>query len=108
MRKMSAAELELISYLIKKSGYSKITSKNLSEIYVEDQKDGEMGSLIFISKNKERKIGRDLGNIEFNDADGVKVIVNLVLDNHEDLYELDIWKTDFSPLLSFPCFSKNN
>ncbi|MGT2430711.1 DUF6984 family protein [Cupriavidus basilensis] len=47
-------------------------------------------------------MGSDLASVEFFDEDGVAVIVTLSLDNYGDLYELDIWKTDFSPLRRLP------
>ena len=38
----------------------------------------------------------------FTDEDGVKVIASLNVDSDGHLFELDIWKTDFSPLLRIP------
>lgn len=34
------------------------------------------------------------------DQDGVDVIATLSLDNYGDLFELDVWKVDFSPVVS--------
>ncbi|WP_420885213.1 DUF6984 family protein, partial [Candidatus Symbiothrix dinenymphae] len=39
------------------------------------------------------------------DEDGVDVIASLNIDDTGDLYELDIWKTDFSPLIKLPWIS---
>ena len=39
---------------------------------------------------------------EFKDKDGVDVVASLFLDKEGNLYELDIWKVDFSELLSLP------
>ncbi|WP_421750901.1 DUF6984 family protein [Croceimicrobium sp.] len=36
------------------------------------------------------------------DADGVEVIATLYLDKDGSLFELDLWKTNFEPLLILP------
>lgn len=105
MRKMNKKEVDLVLYLIGLNPEKKYLMNNVSEINVEDSPDGGMGSLIFLSDKNDRKIGSDLSSYEFYDLDGVKVIVNLVLDNYGELYELDIWKTDFSSLISLPDIS---
>lgn len=107
MRKMNKKEISLVSYLISLNHEKKYLINNIAEMNVEDSPDGGMGSLIFSSNKKDRKLGSDLSSFEFNDLDGVKVIVNLVLDNYGDLYELDIWKTDFSSLISLPDIPTN-
>jgi len=33
------------------------------------------------------------------DADGVPVRVTLCLDNHDQLFELELWKVNFSPII---------
>ncbi len=67
--------------------------------------DGGMGSL-YLSLSGEmitkRLFGDDISECHFFDSDGVYVIVHLNLDKNGDLFELDIWKTDFSRLLKFP------
>ena len=63
-----------------------------------------MGSLRFISKTAtaEQKFGRRAAECFFNDLDDVLVIATLNLDQDGELFELDVWKVDFSPLLSWP------
>jgi hypothetical protein len=39
---------------------------------------------------------------EFIDADGVPVQVGVNLDQRGQLFELDVWKVDFSPRLKWP------
>lgn len=62
--------------------------------------DGGMGSIRFESKKPGRRLGSDLARETFVDEDGVEVIATLSLDNYGDLFELDIWKVDFSPVVS--------
>ena len=102
MRLMNALEIAFVTSLLEKSSLKLLDHETLSHIYVEDADDGGMGGLIFISGKQGRKLGRDIASREFTDQDGTKVIVTLSLDNFGDLYELDVWKTDFSRLLSFP------
>jgi hypothetical protein len=64
---------------------------------VEEMNDGGMDSLCFVG-TRDRRFGNCIGSAEFDDADGVPVSVSLNVDQHGELFELDIWKTDFSPL----------
>ncbi|MGT2457853.1 DUF6984 family protein [Cupriavidus basilensis] len=94
-----------ISFLIKMLGNRpEVVSlgSQLPQRFVEEMDDGGMGGLTFVSPHENRHIGSDLASVEFFDEDGVAVIVTLSLDNYGDLYELDIWKTDFSPLRRLP------
>jgi hypothetical protein len=38
----------------------------------------------------------------FIDSDGIPIMVYLDLDQSGALYELDIWKVDFSPVIKYP------
>ena len=105
MRLMNKLELDFLSNMLKGSPFFQIDLNNLSCLQVEDANDGGMGGLVFLSKNKDRYLGKDIAHCEFDDQDGVKVIATLSVDNFGDLYELDVWKTDFSELISFPVLS---
>jgi len=39
---------------------------------------------------------------QFTDADGVEVLISLNVDADGRPFELDVWKTDFSPLVRMP------
>ncbi len=67
--------------------------------------DGDMGSLLLIHKDEvseSRVFGEQVSELQFVDLDGVDVIASLNIDKEGDLYELDIWKTDFSKLQKLP------
>ncbi|WP_411178823.1 DUF6984 family protein [Paraburkholderia gardini] len=50
----------------------------------------------------ERRLGVDLCQLGFLDSDGVPILVTLSLDNFGQLFELDVWKVDFSAIQRFP------
>lgn len=79
------------------------------DVFVKKMDDGGMGSfLIFESahgSDRERKFGKEVAEFEFVDDDGVLVSVSLNLDDQNKLFEVDVWKVDFSPVIKFkvPC-----
>ncbi|MBA3238181.1 MAG: hypothetical protein H0T62_07540 [Parachlamydiaceae bacterium] len=61
-----------------------------------------MGSLKFISNSKnECKFSECIAEGEFFDKDNVPVSVTINVDQNGELYELDMWKVDFFPLMQF-------
>ncbi|SRR6266849_2248663 len=77
----------------------------LDGLLVREMSDGGMGSLSLVPNGLEgidRSFGRQLLLGEFTDSDGVTVSVALNVDSKGRLYELDVWKVDFSPLLAWP------
>ena len=45
---------------------------------------------------------RDLIQASYKDKDEAEVLITLTLDNYNNLYELEFWKTDFSELIDYP------
>lgn len=66
---------------------------------VTEMADGGMGSLQFYRPEKvaSRRYGDDIAQIELQDEDGIPVMVSLIVDQDNQLYELEMWKVDFSP-----------
>nr|WP_197683849.1 hypothetical protein [Pandoraea faecigallinarum] len=76
---------------------------SMGDVSVEEMLDGGMGSLRLINKNaRNRKFGGQLVESEYVDMDGVQISVAVNVDQFGDLFELDIWKVDFSALIKFP------
>lgn len=104
LRKITEREKVLLKYLITSVNYQ--TENNWEEkIRVKSLDDGNMGSLeLFLNNNlkKDRIFGEQIAECYFFDTDDVKVIASLNIDDNGNLYELDIWKTDFSPLSEIP------
>lgn len=77
----------------------------LFQLMVVPMTDGGMGSLRLLLQGGTRQravFGKRAAELQFEDADGVVVIASLNLDSRGLPFELDIWKTDYTPLLEIP------
>ncbi|RZL02645.1 MAG: hypothetical protein EOO89_28740 [Pedobacter sp.] len=104
LRKPSPEELRFISFLIREAS-TKIASKWEDSLMVTSMDDAGLGSLLLYPSGKivnDREFGRVMFEVEFKDADNVPVVASLNLDQHGELFELDIWKVNFDPLIRFP------
>ena len=76
---------------------------NLDDLKVIDAEDGGMGGVRFEFDQAERRVfGSELVRLSYIDADGVPVSVTLNSDMDGELFEIDFWKVDFSPLIKYP------
>ncbi|WP_461625535.1 DUF6984 family protein [Bradyrhizobium sp. 25ACV] len=91
-RPLTSNERDLVVYIL---GQSSPLQGHFG--LVEQMNDGGMGSLRFVG-SADRRLGKCVGEVEFDDADGVTVSVALNVDQRGELFELDLWKVDFSPL----------
>jgi hypothetical protein len=67
--------------------------------------DGGMGSLRLTMAevpSGNRRFGRKVAEHQFTDSDGVAVLASLYLDQNDLPFEMDVWKTDFSPVSDRP------
>ncbi|GAC1430530.1 MAG: hypothetical protein NVSMB7_06850 [Chitinophagaceae bacterium] len=66
--------------------------------------DGGMGSFSVFPDASDiggkRKFGKQVSEFEFIDDDGVTVIVFLNVDKQNKPLEVDIWKTDYKPVIN--------
>ena len=71
---------------------------------MEDINDGGMGSITFLnpSQTRKRSLGKALAEAQYTDEDGIPVSIVVNADKNNELYELDFWKVDFSPLRRYP------
>ena len=98
MRRLHAIEEPLVAYLLNHAGIG----ADLDTLRVKPMDDGGMGSLRFRSDTPDPKIGKKVAACQFNDSDGVEVWATLNLDQNGCLFELDVWKVDYSPLGQWP------
>jgi hypothetical protein len=104
MRRPTLREERLLRRLIETASRT-ILPHWKDELWVSRMNDGEMGSLCLFPNGQThngRVFGERVSEFQFVDQDGVTVIVSLNVDTQGDLFELDVWKTDFNPLISFP------
>lgn len=98
MRPLTDGEQRVVSHIVTVAGWV----VDVSALHAEPLNDGGMGSLRFSSASENPKLGAVLGQARFVDADGVPVSATVNVDQHGDLFELDVWKADFSPLQRWP------
>jgi len=93
MRNLNSTEIAIITKLLK---IAKLKI-DITQLLVNPMDDGGMGSLAIGENYASRQIGEEVAKYMFKDIDGTPVSVSLNVDQQGNLYELDIWKVDFSP-----------
>jgi len=101
-RKPSTHERRLLEALA--ACWSSSPQDWVQRVVVRPMKDGGMGSLELRlpESGASRTLGRRVAELHFKDDDGVDVIASLNVDERNVPFELDLWKTDFSPLIRVP------
>jgi hypothetical protein len=102
-RNLRKEEADLVAAMVRNTPEAKELLSSLSARPVEEMNDGGMCSLRFRSTyNQRRRLGKKIAEAEFTDEDGTLVSAAVNLDENGELFELDIWKVDFSPLKRYP------
>ena len=102
-RKLRKEEADLIAAIVRDNPLAEQVIRSLPRQLVKDSPDGGMGSLRFkAAADHDQRFSKEIGEVLFADQDGVMVSATVNLDNNDELFELDIWKTDFSPLKRYP------
>ena len=104
MRKLKTEEERIINDLLNSANIHR--KYDLDNYLAEEMNDGNMGS-IYLFRNDfptktNRKYSKTIASKDYIDADNVKLSVTLNIDQEGNLYELDIWKVDFSQLIQYP------
>jgi hypothetical protein len=103
MRKLKKKERDLIEFMLKNDRVYNNIINGLSKSIIREMDDGKMGSLRFIHDDGLiRSFGKEIVSISILDLDMVPVSFAINVDNYGDLFELDVFKGDFSPLKQFP------
>jgi hypothetical protein len=105
LRSPSTPELMLLEYLISGIANWRPSEKMRENLKVGAMNDGRMGSLRLFpsgSEDQNAQFGKCASACHFTDEDGVEIIASLNLDQYGNLYELDLWKTDFGKLIRIP------
>ena len=105
LRSPSPAELTLLDFLICGVELFEPSEGLLGRLKVADMDDDGMGSLRLFPTGSfapNARFGKRASACQFTDVDGVEVIASLNFDQYGNLYELDIWRTDFGKLIRIP------
>ncbi len=102
MDSIDSSIIPLLNFLIEQAKIE----VDLSSIKLEAMNDGEMGSHKFQNNNLDSKFGCEAASCCFADTDGIVVSATLNLDQYGALYELDLFKGDFSKLQRWPLASE--
>jgi hypothetical protein len=100
-REIRQEEKDLITHLIKQLPAN--SSQYHIPLIVIELQDGGMGSIQLTDKGRHQK---DLIQMQYVDTDGQKVIITLTENQAGELFDLDLWKVDFTPLKQFPTVEK--
>ncbi|GAB3294230.1 DUF6984 family protein [Hymenobacter tenuis] len=103
-RTLNLAELGLLMYMLRGAPGAEPLLAALHTAEVAELQTGETSSLRFLSREPNRRLGERIASTQFLDLDGVVVLVSLYLDQEGNLYELDCWKVDDSPVRRIPAF----
>jgi hypothetical protein len=101
-RPLRAEERALLTWMVRNTPYQDEVTGVLTGILVQDMPDGGMGSIKFRTTTRKPSYGKEIAAGAFRDRDGVPVSVTLSLDKKGQLFELDVFKADGSPLISYP------
>ena len=101
-RPLRQEERELVGALLKGHHAIKSLSCELDVARVKDMDDGGMGSVRFVRGNDTPRFGRTLAEARYTDADGKLVSIAMNCDHLGNIFEMDFWKVDFSPLKRYP------
>lgn len=97
LRPIKAEERALIEHLL---GFLKNGDR-----YMIPQEVGNLGEVgIQLSSRGEHK--DDLVEADYKDSDGREVFITLTINQYDELFELDFWKTDFSSMKVYPAPDK--
>lgn len=94
-RLLTETERYLVKFLLQKIHREDLYNEMLQVIEI---KDG-MGSLYFCRSDKlrgQRKMGSQLIVYEMKDFDEIPISISINIDKDNQLFELDVWKVDFS------------
>ncbi|MGD1094825.1 MAG: hypothetical protein ABSB35_22885 [Bryobacteraceae bacterium] len=102
-RPLRPVERELLEAMLAGEHAEPELQGRLNSCLVADMRDGGMGSIRFLSSGRApRRFGKALAQAEYVDENGVLVSIVVTADDTGDLYEVDFWKVDFSPLRRYP------
>jgi uncharacterized protein DUF6984 len=104
IRKLSKDELRVLKKILTQTGVATEFEDQLAAMKVQTMADGGMGSIRFYNGRDRSPLdyGEQIAEAAFQDSDGMPVSITLSIDTIGDLFEMDVFKADFSPLIRYP------
>jgi hypothetical protein len=108
LRAIREDEAAIIKKMVAGTPLVRQVEHQIREMQVQNMPDGGMGSIKFYSggPRSELRYGKEIAEAAFRDADGVPVSLSLSVDKAGELFELDVFKADGSPLVRYPAPSE--
>jgi hypothetical protein len=101
-RLLRQEEKDLVRQLVERTRSGKEVLEHLDSIKVFDLSDGGMGSVRTGPLNDEKRKAVPVASANYADSDNVLISVQINFDESGRLLEIDIWKSDFSPVIRYP------
>jgi hypothetical protein len=104
-RPLNEHESNLLVTLLGREALKRSAPDGLDVLRVRELDDGGMGSLRILHGDlveEDRVMLERVAERQFCDVDGVPILVSINVDLQGRLFELDVWKADFSPVIRFP------
>jgi len=103
IRIINSTEKAVLEFLVTQGSLHLPNGWN-QNLLVQQMNDGGMGSFLIFQDASDigstRKFGKQVSEFEFIDDDGVVVLVSLNVDDQNKLFEVDVWKTDYTPVIN--------
>ena len=101
-RLLRQEEKDLVRQLVERTQKGNEVLESLHSIKVVDLSDGGMGSVRTGPLNDEKRKAIPIASANYADSDDILISVQINCDESGRLLEIDIWKTDFSPVIRYP------
>lgn len=98
-RQIRQEETDLVTFLLRHLNLTSADYPISEDVY--EYEGGIMGSINFAGSDPDA-YDVDLIQAEYQDEDGVDVLITLTKDKSNRLLDLDFWKMDFSKLIRYP------
>lgn len=99
LREVQKNELDLVKFLLDQSEFE-LKDYILSKFVFDDQDKGT-GFRFFYNNFDYSGCLNAISDYQYNDSDGIPIIITLY-ENGGYILEVDIWKVNFTPILSWP------
>jgi hypothetical protein len=95
-------EKHLVRDLVERTRKGNEVLDSLDAIKVVDLSDGGMGSIRTVPLDNQKRKAIPIASANYYDRDDILISVQITCDESGRLFEIDIWKTDFSPVIRYP------